>query len=103
MACSLGCGSGVLVSQKTKTPPPLGSEVQEIRMIGLEPDCPAAQQQRSGEQQVLQSPIHGVTGSRFRRASQMVFCCSSTRLLGIVARGIGSNLMNVQIAVLCDA
>jgi hypothetical protein len=36
---------------KTKTPPPFGSGVQEIRVIGLEPDCPAAQQQRSEEQQ----------------------------------------------------
>ena len=33
----------------------------------------------------------------------MVFCCSPTCLLGIVAAEIGSNLMNVQIAVLCDA
>ena len=33
----------------------------------------------------------------------MVFCCSPPRPLGIVAPEIGSNLMNVQIAVLCDA
>jgi hypothetical protein len=62
---------------KTKTPPPLGSGVQEIRVIGLEPDCLAAQQQRSEEQQwVLQSAIHAVTGSRFQSRSQSVFCFS---------------------------
>jgi len=89
---------------KTKTPPPFGSGVQEIRVIGLEPNCPAAQQQHSREQQqVLQSAIHADTRSRVRRASQMVFCCSPTCLLGIVAAEIGSNLMNVPIAVLCDA
>jgi hypothetical protein len=62
---------------KTKTPPPFGSGVQEIRVIGLEPDCRAAQQQRSEEQQwVFPGPIHGDTGSRFRSRRQSVFCFS---------------------------
>jgi len=33
----------------------------------------------------------------------MVFCCSPTKAVCIVAVEIVSNLMNVQIAVLCDA
>ena len=33
----------------------------------------------------------------------MVFCCSPTNAVGILAVEIISNLMNVQIAVLCDA
>ena len=73
-------------------------------MIDLEPKCQAAQQQRSEEQQwVLQMTIHADSGSRFRRASQMEFCCSPTNAVGIVAVEIVSSLMNVQIAVLCDA
>jgi len=73
-------------------------------VIDLEPYRQAAQQQRSEEQQwVLQIAIHVDTGSHFRRASQMVFCCSPTNAVCIVAVVNVSNLMNVQIAVLCDA
>jgi hypothetical protein len=89
---------------KTKTPPPFGSGVQEIRVIGLEPDCPAAQQQRSEEQRgVFQCPIHGGRGSRFRTWSQLVFCFSPTNAMGIITAESVNHLMNVQIAVLCDA
>jgi hypothetical protein len=87
----------------TKTPPPFGSGVQEIGVIDLEPCRQAAQQKRSEEQWVLQLTIHADTGSQFRRASQMVFCCSPTKAVVIVAVEIVSSLMNVQIAVLCDA
>jgi len=87
----------------TKTPPPFGGGVQEIGVIDLEPCRQAAQQRRSEEQRVLQLTIHADTGSQFRRASQMVFCCSPTQAVVIVAVEIVSSLMNVQIAVLCDA
>jgi hypothetical protein len=89
---------------KTKTPPPFGSGVLEIGAINLEPNRQAAQQQCSQEQQwVLQTTIHADTRSCFRRVSQMEFCCSPTNAVGILAVEIISNLMNVQIAVLCDA
>jgi len=65
-----GLGRRRLCLAKTKTPPPIGSGVQEIGVIDLEPD------RRAAQQQVLQNTIHADTSSHFRRESQTVFCCS---------------------------
>jgi hypothetical protein len=69
---------------KTKTPPPFGSGVQEIRAIELEPDCHATQQQRV-QQLKVQTTIHAPIGSGLPPASQFVFCCSQANRFGKVA------------------
>jgi len=64
-----------LCSAKAKTPPPFGSGVQEIDVIGLEPNRQAARQQRSIQQQqrVLEITIHAVSSSCSGRSSQWYF------------------------------
>ena len=66
--------SGSLV-HKTKTPLPFrGSGVQENCRSELRPNCHAAQQQRTEQQQVMvHYLIHGVISKRFPFIGQLFF------------------------------
>jgi len=88
---------------KYKNPTAVWQWGREIRVIPLEPNCHATQQQRARQQLQIQIAIHANRSSAVRCPSQFVFCCSQRPGSAKVAAEKTAELMNVQIAVLCDA